>query len=71
MEGRYYEIFEVHFVLLNHFKGLYRINIPYFLYNSFDIYIRKNRGGMLIYQGLIKILMDYERTSARRVRPLV
>lgn len=58
-------------MLLNHFKGLYRLNLSYFLYNSMELYIRKHRGVVSIHQGLIKILVDYERTCARMVRPLI
>lgn len=70
MEGRYTKLFGIHFMLLNHFKGSYRINLPYFLFHSLDAFIRKNKRAIPIHQGLIKVLVDFVNVSARSIRLL-
>ena len=70
MEGRYIEIFGVHFVLFNNFRGTYRINIPFFLSQSINVCTRKNRRSMLVHQGIIKIIVYFDHLGERRARPL-
>jgi len=67
MEGRYTELFGVHFVLLNHFRGSCRINFSYFLFHSLYAFTRKNRNAILIHQGMIKVLVDFVNIGARRI----
>jgi len=68
LEGIYLALYSYHCFLLYHFKGLYRVNLTYFPFHSLNIYIRRNKGVVLIHHRLKKILVECDCIRVIRVR---